>query len=480
MSSPPCSTGSRPVRCSPAATPSVRAPDLARCSCAVAQGAECHRGATAAASLDSGSASALTRVRELLALRLVDGVVRHVGVTALVGVEQRVQVGELRRELVDQRLVVLGWRSAPACRKTSWAPSRLARKSTRSVWLKISSSPVILPVATSSSSSLAPLAMDVALMVAVGAFSLELLQGPWSAGRHRSPCPWSSWSTHSDFSMRCQPVHFWPSSRSASRRSIAGSRSPKLSATGSMLSQPKRDGAYSCLGLGDVAGLDRRGELRRSPRWWPRPACGRTPGRPRPLRLPRRPGSASGGVRGDGQRLADAVADLARLAGDLVRAGGQVDGEVGRDAGTDVLPLGEDAVAVAVDVDLGDLRSLVGDRRGWTGPATTLVAVDVARGVTGSDDDAVPGGGAATFGRGAGREGGDRGHCGQGQQGGVSTWGATWRNLQFWRGGGSELGEPYLSTTTRLLRRRIRNVCGGAVLSVFRHEACWGTGRSVR
>ena len=55
----------------------------------------------------------------------------------------------------------------------------------------------------------------------------------WSAyGSMPSVLP----STHSCFSMRCQPVHSVPGSTSASRKSIFGSRSPKDSATGSMRS----------------------------------------------------------------------------------------------------------------------------------------------------------------------------------------------------------------------------------------------------
>ena len=45
-------------------------------------------------------------------------------------------------------------------------------------------------------------------------------------------------STHSCFSMRCQPVKSRPSAlASGSRPSVSGSRSPKISATGSMRSQ---------------------------------------------------------------------------------------------------------------------------------------------------------------------------------------------------------------------------------------------------
>lgn len=43
-------------------------------------------------------------------------------------------------------------------------------------------------------------------------------------------------SCQRDFSSRCQPVHFWPSSRPSSRTSTFGSMSPKDSATGSVRS----------------------------------------------------------------------------------------------------------------------------------------------------------------------------------------------------------------------------------------------------
>ncbi|ODT97664.1 MAG: hypothetical protein ABS81_29710 [Pseudonocardia sp. SCN 72-86] len=43
-------------------------------------------------------------------------------------------------------------------------------------------------------------------------------------------------SAHSAFSMRWKPVHWVGSVTSSMRASMAGSRSPKLSATGSMLS----------------------------------------------------------------------------------------------------------------------------------------------------------------------------------------------------------------------------------------------------
>ena len=223
--------------------------------------------------------------------------------------------------------------SARTPSKPTRAPSTLAWKSHRSVRDQYSSSPVTLPVATSSSRPREPLAIWSTVKVEV----LDpLVEGRrcWSAGRRRtSPAPPASAACsprraagHRSFSIRCQPVHFWPGSRSASRASIFGSRSPNDSATVSIRSQWTRAVGVERAGRVVVAGLVRR---RRTPASWP--AAGRSgPGRTR--RSWRWPASTSclvvrartaGVLAGLGDREvgADAVADHARLAGGEVRPG---------------------------------------------------------------------------------------------------------------------------------------------------------------
>ncbi len=76
------------------------------------------------------------------------------------------------------------------------------------------------------------------------------------------------------------------------------------------------------------------------------------------------------------------------LARHLVGAGAEVDGEVAAGAGADVLDLAHDLVALAVDVDLGDVAALVGDGEG-RGAAGQVGPGDLARRVGGGDGDAV-------------------------------------------------------------------------------------------
>ena len=60
------------------------------------------------------------------------------------------------------------FRTGPSSSTTLRAPSTFAWMSTRSVWLNASSSPVTLALATSSSSSFAPFAIDVGVIWAFG------------------------------------------------------------------------------------------------------------------------------------------------------------------------------------------------------------------------------------------------------------------------------------------------------------------------
>ena len=86
------------------------------------------------------------------------------------------------------------------------------------------------------------------------------------------------------------------------------------------------------------------------------------------------------------------VADHARLAGGLVRrpAGSSTEQLAARARG-DVLDLADDPVAVAVDVELGDLAAVVGHAGTWCVPAGARVVADVAGVVGGGDGDAVGG-----------------------------------------------------------------------------------------
>jgi hypothetical protein len=93
-----------------------------------------------------------------------------------------------------------------------------------------------------------------------------------------------------------------------------------------------------------------------------------------------------GGLAGDREVLADAVADHAGLARALVRPLGQVDDEVAGQSRPHVLDLAHDAVALGVHIELGDLGARVGDLEGGR-PGIELRGRDVARGVGGLDGD---------------------------------------------------------------------------------------------
>ena len=166
--------------------------------------------------------------------------------------------------------------------------------------------------------------------------------------------------SHSAFSMRWKPVKSCPGSWSPSRPSMSGSRSPKLSATGSIRSQWRAGHRVQRLGAGDVAGLDGGDERRRLLQQRGGLGSARTAGSRRRPGPGTRPRASCGGLAGDGQRRADAVADHAGLAGRLVLAGGELDEQLAGEAGGDVLDLGHDLVALAVDVELGDLAAVVG------------------------------------------------------------------------------------------------------------------------
>ncbi len=89
--------------------------------------------------------------------------------------------------------------------------------------------------------------MLVAVISAVAIFVCQSFRSvtSWSASFF-SASP-TVLSAQRDFSSLCQPVHSWLGSRPSSRTSVFGSMSPKLSATGSVRSQPIRDGANSAL-----------------------------------------------------------------------------------------------------------------------------------------------------------------------------------------------------------------------------------------
>ena len=88
---------------------------------------------------------------------------------------------------------------------------------------------------------------------------------------------------------------------------------------------------------------------------------------------------------GHGERGADPVADHARLAGRVVRAGPDLHDEVAGEAGADVLDLGDDPQPVlAQQVELGDVVAAVGDLERerartapWSPRPCTRSAVDV-------------------------------------------------------------------------------------------------------
>lgn len=169
-------------------------------------------------------------------------------------------------------------------------------------------------------------------------------------------------SCHSAFSRRCQPVQSvagsWPSSRPSSRTSTCGSMSPKDSATGSVRSQPMREGVRLLRGR-QVAGLDglrERLRLRQG-------LVGlllhvlAVGGHGLVEARVARGGLAAGGL----HVLADALALHAGLAGDPVVAGLHLGGDPLPGAGADVLPLGDHPVVGEEEVDLGDLGALVLD-----------------------------------------------------------------------------------------------------------------------
>lgn len=118
-------------------------------------------------------------------------------------------------------------------------PSRFAWKSQRSVWEKMSSSPVIFEVEIPSSRPWAPLAMRSGATVKSSALtpstSSAMSSLSWSASFF--VCSVVLPPSHRSFSILWKTVHSWPSSRSTSRRSMRGSRSSgKDSAIGSMRS----------------------------------------------------------------------------------------------------------------------------------------------------------------------------------------------------------------------------------------------------
>ena len=101
--------------------------------------------------------------RQLLALRLGHLVVEHEAVALAVLLEQGLDVGEPLVDPLAQVGVALV-EDRPQRATAVCEPSTLALKSHRSVWLKMSSSPVILLVAISSSSPCAPPAIWVESM----------------------------------------------------------------------------------------------------------------------------------------------------------------------------------------------------------------------------------------------------------------------------------------------------------------------------
>jgi hypothetical protein len=127
-------------------------------------------------------------------------------------------------------------------------------------------------------------------------------------------------------------------------------------------------------------------------------------------------------VAGDREVAADAVTDHPGAARRLVGAGlGQLDDQLALQPGGDVLHLAHHPVALAVDVELGDLVAAVGDDEG-AGPGRRLGARQLALAVGGLDGDVAGGSapgvvGALVLGlaagqRDAGQQGGDGGHAG--------------------------------------------------------------------
>ena len=120
----------------------------------------------------------------------------------------------------------------------AFAPSTFAWKSHRSVCEYRSSSPVIFDAATSSSRLLAPLAICAVCSgtLCTSPCSRSVLASSRSA---IGVAPLVVLSTQSSFSSLWKPSHV-DAGTSPARASISGSRSPKLSATGSTRSYGSR------------------------------------------------------------------------------------------------------------------------------------------------------------------------------------------------------------------------------------------------
>ena len=109
---------------------------------------------------------------------------------------------------------------------------------------KISSSPVILLVDTSLSKSTEPCTIKSPVTSAVGILACNSLTSAISCLPSFS-VPLVVFCVHKIFSIAWKPVHTSLGSRSASRLSIRGSRSPKLSAIGSERSKYMRAFGYN-------------------------------------------------------------------------------------------------------------------------------------------------------------------------------------------------------------------------------------------